>query len=190
MQEVENPTIPPEVPQIDHAKLSPCLLHKDIDLSHFDCGDDDLNSFIKDDALNYQEQNLSQTTCVIYEGKMIGYFTLACDALSLEKKIKQSIFSGSKQIRSYPALKIARMAFDKKYQRKRIGTVFLEAIKGHAWLLNKQGVGCRFITVDAYSDKVAFYIKNGFEYNIKKDSSKSLEESERKTISLRLNILK
>ena len=87
-------------------------------------------------------------------------------------------------------MKIARMAFDKNYQKRKIGTLFLETIKGHAWLLNKQGIGCRFITVDAYSDKVNFYLKNGFEYNVETDANESKEKIERRTISLRLNIFK
>ena len=176
----------PNSPSLDHSKLIPTPLTSESDLTGFDCDDGDLNDFIRNDALRLQEQNIARTTCIAYDGKIIGYYTLICDTLALEKKDRKSIFRWPKTLfKSYPAIKLARMAFIKEYQRKGVGTVFLKVIKGLAQHLNERGVACRFVTVDAYPDKVDFYKKNGFEENLVPE-----EREKSDTVSMRFDILK
>lgn len=43
-------------------------------LSSFDCGDSDLNEFLSDDALNWQELLLTVTYCLDLDGEIILYF--------------------------------------------------------------------------------------------------------------------
>ncbi len=171
---------------IDHSRLKPISLSPDINLLDFDCGDSDLNDFIRNDALDYQKQDIAQTTCVLYGQKVIAYYTLACDALSLLKKEKRKVIPYPKRVYdNFPAVKICRMACVKDCQKKGIGSLLLEIILGMVWDLNKNGIGCRFITVDAYPERVSFYQKNGFELNL----AKNLADNKR-TISMRLNIFK
>lgn len=40
------------------------------DLSHFDCGDSDLNEFLRDDALNFYEKRIANTFVLEDEGKI------------------------------------------------------------------------------------------------------------------------
>lgn len=56
-------------------------------MSKFDCGDEELNDFLKNDALSQQNAKLNVTKLVMCNGKIIGFSTLLTDTLLL-KKIK------------------------------------------------------------------------------------------------------
>jgi len=184
----------PETPQdrrvVDHAKLEPCPLTEAIAFGDFDCDDADLNAFIRDDALALQNRNIVQTTCIVYNNKVIGYYTLKCDALTLEKAQRLVLFKRTKRFKSYPAILIARMAIDKNYHKQKLGSLIIKIVKGLVWDLNKQGVGCSFIIVDAYVEKIDFYLKNGFEFNIEADKGRIKTLKLKDTVSMRLNIFK
>ena len=51
------------------------------DLSEFDCGDEDLNDFLKNDALKLQESRLNITKLIMYEDSIIGFTSLLTDAI-------------------------------------------------------------------------------------------------------------
>ena len=162
--------------KIEAHRIKSHPLSTTIDVSSFDCDDQDLNGFLKDDALNYQNQGLAQTTCVFYDDKLIGYYAIAADALRLSIEEKK-FFHRKKRIKSYPAVKLARMAFLKEYCRKGLGTMMLHIIKGFAYEQNKKGLAIKFITVDAYKNALSFYEKNGF--------IKNNEQEKEDTISMR-----
>ena len=92
----------------------------------FDCGDDDLNEFITTDAPLYYRVRLA-TSYVLENGDngdVIGYFSLAHDRISLTdfpsnaayNRFRKRFFAQGKMFKSYPALKICRLATDKKYR--------------------------------------------------------------------------
>lgn len=153
---------------IDLAKLEFCPLtdKSNSAIKNFDCGDKDLNEFLIKDSLLSQELYLSNTMLVYSKGKLIGYYTLACDSIRLDKSKERKEFPERKQIQSYPAIKIARMAFIEECHNQGCGTLIISYVLGFAHRLNKRGIGCRFITVDAYPEKVDFYLKRGFKYNV------------------------
>jgi hypothetical protein len=65
---------------------------------------------------------------------------------------------------TYPAVKIGRLGVNIKYQRNHIGTHLLNITK--EFFLSHNRTGCRFLTVDAYSDSIttSFYMNNGFQF--------------------------
>lgn len=139
-------------------------------VTHFDCGDEDLNDFIYHDALLYYKVRLA-TSYVLEDKKTnetIGYFSLAHDRISLTdfpsnsayNRFRKQFFAQGKMFKSYPALKICRLATDKKYRGEGIGTMMINMIVASYKSDNK--AGCRFITVDAYADALPFYYKLGF----------------------------
>ena len=69
-------------------------------------------------------------------------------------------FPNEKRLKSYPAVKLCRLAVDKQAWGNQIGSGILDYIKSMFVINNK--TGCRFITVDAYLAAVPFYEKNGF----------------------------
>ena len=58
------------------------------------------------------------------------------------------------------ALKICRLATDKRYRGEGIGAMLVNMII--ASYRNDSKAGCRFITVDAYAEALDFYYKQGF----------------------------
>ena len=55
------------------------------ELKDFDCGSVDLNDFIKNDALRDQKQNLNVTKLIMFEQKIIGFFSLVADSITIKQ---------------------------------------------------------------------------------------------------------
>ena len=53
------------------------------DLSDFECESDDLNDFLKNDALKQQNEKLNLTKLIICEGEIIGFVSLLTDSMKL-----------------------------------------------------------------------------------------------------------
>jgi GNAT superfamily N-acetyltransferase len=139
-------------------------------ITQFDCGDEDLNDFIRTDAPLYYRVRLA-TSYVLEDsvsGDVMAYFSLAHDRISLTdfpsnsayNRFRKRFFAQGKMFKSYPALKICRLATDRRFHGKGIGAMLVNMI---IWSYkNDNKAGCRFITVDAYADALDFYFKQGF----------------------------
>ena len=140
----------------------------DCNLIEFDCGDDELNDFIINDAVGYHRSLLSETYLLKKEGRVIAYVTILNDSLDIDSfsdktsfnRFRKKHFVNSKRLKAYPALKIGRLAVCQSHARKGYGAVLLDFVKLLTSL--KRFAGCRFVTVDAYDDAIPFYEKNGF----------------------------
>ena len=138
------------------------------ELKPFDCGDNDLNGFLKDDAKFYTEEMIANTFVMEDEHETIAYFSLLNDKISqttvsknLWRKLRKSL-PHKKHLGSYPAMKIGRLAISKNQQGKNWGTKIVSAIKQMAINAPAAISACRFLTVDAYKEALLFYEKNGF----------------------------
>ncbi|MBO4371274.1 MAG: GNAT family N-acetyltransferase [Paludibacteraceae bacterium] len=143
----------------------------------FDCGDADLNDFLSTDAILYYKVRLA-TSYILEEkekGTVIGYFSLANDRISLTdfpsnsayNRFRKQYFVHGKMFKSYPALKICRLATDSRFQKEGIGSTIINMIV--ASYKNDSKAGCRFITVDAYANALDFYYKHHFSPLSKED---------------------
>ena len=152
--------------------------NNDVPTDNFDCGNNDLNDFIKNEAELYKFQLIAMPYIVTEKNKIdkiLAYFTLSNDKIAVAdfnsnnqfNKFKRKNFNKEKYLRSYPAVKIGRFGVSKNLHGNGIGTNVVDFIKFYFLEDNKSG--CRFITVDAYNDAVPFYEKNGFEFLIKKE---------------------
>lgn len=151
-------------------------LTEDHDLSEFDCGDDDLNDFLKNDDLKQQKSRLNVTKLILYEGKIIGYVSLLTDTLVLKNiqdekiqlNIKNQLEIKSKN-KNISAVKIGRLALDEKYSGEGLWSHILRNILTNLKIISEKEIGFRFIIVEGYAKAFNFYVvKNGFEY-LKKD---------------------
>ena len=139
-------------------------------ISYFNCGDSDLNDFIMNEAAAYRKALLAVT--YIFEEKstkrVAAFFSLANDKVSLSdfenktefNRFRKVRFVNEKRLKSYPAAKLCRFGVDVSIKGQSIGTILLKFIKSYFVVDNK--TGCRFLTVDAYTDAIPFYLKNGF----------------------------
>jgi GNAT superfamily N-acetyltransferase len=156
-------------------------LDSDAEIKPFESDDNDLDNFLLNDAKDYQNSLLSVTYTIQSDSNTIAYYCLSNDRLSQymeEKSVWNKInrlISNKKRRKSYPAVKIGRLAVSKKFANKGIGTMIIETIKEFYKNSYLQYAGCRFIIVDAYKNALPFYEKNKFKYltdNDKNDSTR------------------
>lgn len=152
-------------------RLTPTL-----NLSGFDCGDDDLNGFLIEDALNFAEKRIANTFVLEDGGNIVAYFCLLNDKISQQevsnnqwKKIKK-VFPTGKHFNSYPAIKIGRFAVNASYRGQKIGSDLMNLLKD---MLNGDPIysAFRFLTVDAYISAIGFYQHNNFKLLSEKSAS-------------------
>lgn len=145
----------------------------------FDCGDDDLNDFIVNDAPLYRKTLLAMTYILENKntGKVIAYFSVANDRISIKdfptntvfNRFRKHKFVNEKRLKGYPAIKICRLGIDRSAQGQQIGTFLIDFI-GTMFVTDNRS-GCRFITVDAYNQAIQFYLKNNFAFLSSGDES-------------------
>ncbi len=102
-------------------------------------------------------------------------FALSFDSLDLDSDDKNDMMASDPNIDAdykdtflekthYPALEIAYLAVDERYERRGIGTVIVEAIVRKAQ--EQKFAGCQFLTVEALKTKeysaIGFWSKCGF----------------------------
>ncbi len=91
-------------------------LTPEYELTDFDCGDEQLNNFLFEDAKPSLELRVANTFILEDDGRIAAYFCILNDKVSKDevigsrwKKIRSN-FPQSKQFRSYPTIKIGRFA--------------------------------------------------------------------------------
>jgi len=161
---------------LDIQKITP----KD-DLRSFDCGDEDLNEFIMDDALNQMNAKINVTYLCRYDGHVVAFFTLSADSIKINTSDLEGFQDKDIPYREFPAIKIGRLAVCNPYQGKTVATNLILLIVGLAFNLSEH-IGIRYVSVDAYLNSVGFYKKNYF--------TEFIHDGRRKTIQMYLDILK
>lgn len=172
---------------LDFSKIKIAKLSEIYDLKKFDCGDEDINEFLKEDALLYQKEKIATTTLFIYEDNILGFCSLASDAVKLERKtedekIRQELGRGYAE---YPALKLARFGRDKQFRKMGVGGFILNYVVGKSISLNDD-IAVRFVTLDSYTNKVEYYKNHGFVENLHKHYQERRQRTE--TVSMRLDL--
>ena len=153
-------------------------LEENTPLSSFDCGDIDLNDFLQNDAKNYLRAMLAVTYLIKVENEIAAYFCLSYDGLTRttilteeEKALWNRVgrkIPNSKRRKTYPAVKIGRLAVNQKYSGLGLGTQMLLSVR-EMYLKEPHHAGCRFVTVNAYRSAFIFYERNDFRYLTTKD---------------------
>lgn len=151
-------------------------LTQDTPLLPFISEDEDLNNFLAEDAKNYSADLMAVTYLFIDNKKqqIVAYFSLLNDKMAYDPQNRNlwnrinRLIPNNKRRRNYPSAKIGRLAVAKEYAHKGIGSQILEYVE--YFLVTNPKLGCRFLTVDAYSDVTDFYRKNDFEYFTMLDS--------------------
>ena len=164
---------------MDFSKLKQFQLRLETDIKPFTCAETDLSDFLFDDAKHFQRELMAVTYLLEYmdDNQTVAYFSLLADKISFNSEEK-SVWNrlnrnipNSKRRRSYPAVKVGRLAVNENYVGVGLGTFILDNIK-YAFS-NVKRLGCRFITVDALSSAVGFYEKNGFQFFTEQDKDEA-----------------
>lgn len=174
-------------------KLSVELLNAKYNLDPFDSGDEELNDFLKQNALREQQEFLSKTHLCFYKDRIAGFITLSADSVQVKLPLKdgkrelnldKSQLVDNCNYPAYPCILIARLAVDKKLHGYGVGSYLLSLAIGFAL---ESPLGCRYLAVDPKEGAVGFYEKWGFRYLTKstrrmflniRDVARQLEPSE------------
>ena len=142
-------------------------------LEAFNCGDDDLNGFLKKDALVYKNKLLTKTYLLLDKStkKLVAFYSMLNDKVSIEQtksknafnnKVKEKLNRYKNHLKEIPSVKIGRLAVDLNFQKKGHAKSIIDFIK-YDFSDEKNKTGCHFITVDSYKKSKEFYTKQGFE---------------------------
>lgn len=139
-------------------------------LETFSSTNEDLNDFLRNEAFRSQENLLSRTSLCFCRGGLIGFLTLVTDTIEV-KLVDEDDGVDDYPYQRYPAIKIARLAVDKRYERRGVGRFLLLAAVGKVYQISKD-IGCRYITLDSKRESMGFYERFGFK-QIKKYINRS-----------------
>ncbi|MCM1452563.1 MAG: GNAT family N-acetyltransferase [Clostridium sp.] len=155
---------------MDYSQLTQIQLSFETEIKPFKCAEDDLNGFLFEDAKHFQKELMTVTYLIEDKAKelTVAYFSLLADKItfnpeekSVWNKLNRNI-PNPKRRRSYPAVKIGRLAVNESCVGEGVGTFVIDSIK-YAFTTVKR-FGCRFLTVDALKSAIKFYEKNGFQF--------------------------
>ena len=139
------------------------------DRSTFDCGSEELNTFLQRHALRHMKVGVSKTMVLpaleaLSNGKypICSFYTVAPSSIQRDA-LPQNI---SKSLPHYPVpvFLIAQLAVDKRVQGQQLGKVTLIQALEFLWQVNQQ-MRAYAVVVDCVNDSVEeFYKKHGFHY--------------------------
>ena len=127
----------------------------------FNCGKEELNKFLKDYALLYQERHFSVTTiCSDSDNNTIGYYTLSPTSIQRDL-LPEKMLKGPRP-NPIPGFLLCRLAIDKNFQNKGLGKKLFMHATIKCIDLSEQ-IGGSLIIIDAKDVKAKdFYEYLGF----------------------------
>lgn len=134
-------------------------------IQDFDCGEVELNSYLKNLALLFQRRHFGVTITFFdkkdSDKKVIGFYTL-CPASIQQDSLPKKLLTGPKP-NPIPAFRICRLAVDKYHQGKGLGQIiFIHALKKCLDQANQ--IGGSVVIIDAKHEKAKkFYERFGFQ---------------------------
>lgn len=136
----------------------PRPISSDDDLSHFDCGEEVLNDWLRRQAL--RSEGRSARTYVVKDGERVaGYYCLATGAVA-RAGVPRAIRHGLPD--PVPVMVLGRLAVDRDYQRRGIGGGLLKEALQRTLQVSAQ-VGVRAVLVHAIDENAkVFYAAYGF----------------------------
>lgn len=141
---------------------------------------ENINEFLKSESMLEQEQGLNTTFLLFYEDKLAGFISICSDSIRLNLSEREEC---GLRYTNIPALKIARLAIDKNFQRMGLGKILIKFAVAVA-IYSRSMMGIKFITVDCYKHRVSYYESFGFVENIVMNEDRDGDNPK----SFRLNI--
>jgi len=169
----------------DFFKIKIKLHDEKICINDFNCGDKDLDEFLKEDSIKQKNFMLNSTYIAIYEKEVIGFFTISTDNIPLKnlgKGYKKLLKEKNIKYEKLPALKVGRLGVKKDFQNKGVGIYILKTIFNKSIDFWSKNTGFRFITINSYPKDhvINFYEKLGCENIIsKEEKEKKLKKYEK-----------
>lgn len=129
-------------------------------LRNFSCGNSSIDHFFKHAAYYDQALGLSQTTVVMYQDQVIGFYSARCTKVDIE--VSEASSMGIEQW-EVPAVEVAYLGVDVGWQRKGVGRRIMDYIIAAVTDLARR-VGCRHVFVKALNipELIQWYADHDF----------------------------
>lgn len=146
-------------------------LNENDQLGVFDCGEEEINRFLIEDALNFQSEKMTNTFVFKNElGDVVIFFSISNDCLN-DVRYENSVWNkfyrkiklpNNKRIRQYPSVKITQLGIDLSIQGKGLSHQLLDFIK--YWTFEQHKPAYRLIILDSLNKdiQISTYLKNDF----------------------------
>lgn len=141
----------------------------------FICENEDLNDFFANDAVVFSKYLLGKTYLLRLKENpkiIVAAFTLSNDSIRMTNKLNEESKNDflryanleNKRLRRFPSVLIGRLATNKAFAGKGIGSAVMDFIKER--IRYGSQTGCRFIIVDAFNSEptIHYYLKNNFKF--------------------------
>jgi GNAT superfamily N-acetyltransferase len=119
----------------------------------FDCGDDEVNRFLREQALQDHEKDMSRTMVLILEAdqtRIIGYHTLAMSQARQEEIPKDK----PKIKRSIPVVLLGQLGVDRAFQGRGLGELLLMDAQARVDEISRRA-GIRAMMLGARNERLA-----------------------------------
>jgi GNAT superfamily N-acetyltransferase len=130
----------------------------------FDCQDAALTTYLRRYALKNQTRLHVGVTYVGLSGPaqnvILGYYTLAAASIPRLAFTDQH-YEGLSPYADVPCILLARLAVDRRFQRRGLGKILLRNALERCLLIGGE-IGARCVLVDAYRSAVPWYARFGF----------------------------
>ena len=128
----------------------------------FDCEEESLNKYLKQQALQDMKRQIGMTHVAVYmddSSRIVGYYTLAMSSVAPgimpEKKLPSQM--------PLPAVLLGRLAVDATFKGHGLGEYLLMDALARSQRVALSDVGAVAVVVDALHSAVEFYGKYGFQ---------------------------
>lgn len=137
----------------------PSLISHDHEIANFDCGELSLNLWLKSRAIKNNTSGASRCFVICDKKEVVGYYCLSAGAITRESAPKIMRRNMSNPL---PVLVLGRLAIDKKYHNKGLGSALLRDAMIRSVNVAKDA-GVFAILIHALSEQAKrFYISRGF----------------------------
>lgn len=148
---------------IDADKYQISNLSNDFEVSLFDCGEYQIDSYLKKYALVNQAHNLGQTWVLHEIGKVfvIGYYTIS--TTNVQKVVLPNQYTERYPTYPIPCALIGKLGVTKSFKKRGFGKFLLTDALRRIKSLSKT-IGINAVIIDAINEEVArYYEELGFE---------------------------
>jgi GNAT superfamily N-acetyltransferase len=141
-----------------------CPISRQMSREDFDCGNENLNLYLRQSARQHHEKGISKTFVALPQAgsTIIGGYYSVCMAQIEFSSTPERTQKGIPREYPIPAMRITRLAVDRRFQSQGLGQELLMEALGRALRLSLE-VAVYAVVVDAINEQAKlFYLKYGF----------------------------
>ena len=128
--------------------------HDKLNFKDFDCGNDEINTFLKEKGPIQEREKISRIYTIHKKGQIIAFSAVFCSRLYYKLKDQAQEFR-------IPGICLGQLGVDLKYQKKGLGSILINHSISLANRISDYAA-CRVLYCEARDDAIPFYEKHNF----------------------------